>query len=111
MVVQQWPAPYELLKQEITNTRISELITIFKQHLLDLAQLLQLKMQLFLILSVLLVGSCLTVARVGIIMISLDHFDIYLVDMEHMLIHLAWKHYPTHFPTILMDHTAGEPYL
>ena len=51
-------------------------ITISKQLPSVPVDLSRPKMQMLLILSALLVGKCLTVARVEIIMISLDHGDI-----------------------------------
>ena len=55
-----------------------EFITIIKLQLLGQAQQSLQATQILLTLSALLVGNCLTVARVGIIMISLDHGDICL---------------------------------
>ena len=56
---------------------MAEPTIIFKPSLLVTRSLRQPRMLIPLTLSVLLVGNYLTVARVGIIMISLDHGCIY----------------------------------
>ena len=62
------------------------LTIITRLRLLALGENLNLQIVLLLTLSVLLVGNCLTVARVGIIIISLDHGSTYLKSTPSMVI-------------------------
>ena len=63
-----------------------ELIIVSKLPILALELSLMPTIQILLILSVLLAGNCLTVARVGIIMISLNHGGIFSQHIASVLI-------------------------
>ena len=89
----------------IVRPRKSELTTPSKLLLQVLALVYLPTTLLLLILSVLLVGKCLTMARVGLIMISLDHGSIYsnntIMAIAEMVLKLPdLTHSPMYSPAI-----------
>ena len=102
-----------LESKKLMMMRIWKLVPtiISKLQALVLAHQLLLKTPIFPILSVLLVGSCHTVARVGIIIINLDLGDIYLQDMTYRLMMAQLRMLPKlnhiHFPTSTLAATTG----
>ena len=69
------------LTMVMVKVRKMVLSIISKHQLLAQAEILLIKTQMFLILSVLLDGNYLTVSRVGIIIIRLNHGSIFLKGM------------------------------
>ena len=91
-------------KHSTMKPKLSASIILTKQQAQDqLIVRLQLNTLLYLIPSVLLAGNCLTVARVGIIMISLNHGIISLrpilsllqMELQQMQPRLSLIHFPT----------------
>ena len=82
-MVLQYHVALELPQHMTMRTKKMERITTSRQQLPVLAVRLRPKILFPLTLSVLLVGNYLTVARVGIIMINLDHGIISSTNMKY----------------------------